>query len=351
MKGAYTVHGAEHAKPDCILIGACTAASGCSCSCTVVIALHWRRLAVVCPGPRSRAHPAACAHRSPPAFHHTTLAPPLCDPAGTGSELVMAVDAAKKLESEGKKVRESRQGMKPPGMPVQRDMEGGQHGGAAIVLAVPRSIRFTCIACLVHLYCLPQVRVVSMPCWELFEEQSQEYKDSVLLPEVSSSSVTSRSHLKWRRQLGAATAGGGASLLSFRVPVSSSGRRTEGHHQLAPPIPSSPGDRPRVRGGRRDLWLGEVGGPEGQVHRHQRVWCLRARPPAVREGAPPPPRGAGSFPLLLRLLLLLSACLPACSPRLPPSCCCPCLPAREGGTLRVASGARTARPCVNSARP
>ncbi|PSC72061.1 transketolase [Micractinium conductrix] len=71
MKGAYTVHGAEHAKPDCILIG-------------------------------------------------------------TGSELVMAVDAAKKLESEGKKVR-----------------------------------------------------VVSMPCWELFEEQSQEYKDSVLLPEVT----------------------------------------------------------------------------------------------------------------------------------------------------------------------
>jgi transketolase len=27
-------------------------------------------------------------------------------------------------------------------------------------------------------------RVVSMPCWELFEKQSQEYKDSVLLPDV-----------------------------------------------------------------------------------------------------------------------------------------------------------------------
>jgi transketolase len=30
-----------------------------------------------------------------------------------------------------------------------------------------------------------RVRVVSMPCWELFDEQSQEYRDSVLLPGVS----------------------------------------------------------------------------------------------------------------------------------------------------------------------
>ena len=28
-------------------------------------------------------------------------------------------------------------------------------------------------------------RVVSMPCWELFEEQSQEYREQVLLPNVS----------------------------------------------------------------------------------------------------------------------------------------------------------------------
>jgi len=28
-------------------------------------------------------------------------------------------------------------------------------------------------------------RVVSMPCWELFEEQSQEYRDEVLLPSVT----------------------------------------------------------------------------------------------------------------------------------------------------------------------
>jgi transketolase len=30
-----------------------------------------------------------------------------------------------------------------------------------------------------------RVRVVSMPCWELFDEQPQEYKNSVLLPGVS----------------------------------------------------------------------------------------------------------------------------------------------------------------------
>jgi transketolase len=30
-----------------------------------------------------------------------------------------------------------------------------------------------------------RVRVISMPCWELFDEQSQEYRDSVLLPGVS----------------------------------------------------------------------------------------------------------------------------------------------------------------------
>jgi transketolase len=27
-------------------------------------------------------------------------------------------------------------------------------------------------------------RVISMPCWELFEKQSQEYKDSVIPPQV-----------------------------------------------------------------------------------------------------------------------------------------------------------------------
>lgn len=71
--------------------------------------------------------PQPCSSRSreapaeTPAELCSALLPLL--PAGTGSELVMAIEAAQKLEGEGKKVR-----------------------------------------------------VVSMPCWELFDEQTQEYK-------------------------------------------------------------------------------------------------------------------------------------------------------------------------------
>lgn len=69
---------------------------------------------------------------------------------GTGSELSMAVDAAKELEKEGKKVR-----------------------------------------------------VVSMPCWELFEEQTQEYRDSVLPPAVKARvSVEAGSTFGWHKWVG-----------------------------------------------------------------------------------------------------------------------------------------------------
>ena len=70
--------------------------------------------------------------------------------AGTGSELEMAVDAAAKLEGEGKKVR-----------------------------------------------------VVSMPCWELFDEQPASYRDSVLLPAVKARvSVEAGSTFGWSRYVG-----------------------------------------------------------------------------------------------------------------------------------------------------
>lgn len=69
---------------------------------------------------------------------------------GTGSELCMAVDAAKKLEAEGKKVR-----------------------------------------------------VVSMVCWELFEEQDAAYKESVLPKAVRARvSVEAGSSFGWCRFLG-----------------------------------------------------------------------------------------------------------------------------------------------------
>lgn len=70
---------------------------------------------------------------------------------GTGTELQIAVDAGKELEGQGKKVR-----------------------------------------------------VVSMPSWELFEEQSQEYKDSVFPPDVTARvSIEAGSTFGWLRYVGA----------------------------------------------------------------------------------------------------------------------------------------------------
>jgi transketolase len=48
-----------------------------------------------------------------------------------------------------------------------------------------------------------QVRVVSMPSWELFEKQSQEYKDSVILPEVKPRLAVEMAYpLGWERYVG-----------------------------------------------------------------------------------------------------------------------------------------------------
>ncbi|WP_068776183.1 transketolase [Paenibacillus sp. FJAT-26967] len=48
-----------------------------------------------------------------------------------------------------------------------------------------------------------QVRVVSMPSWELFEKQSQEYKDSVLLPNVKKRLGVEMAYpLGWERYVG-----------------------------------------------------------------------------------------------------------------------------------------------------
>jgi transketolase len=48
-----------------------------------------------------------------------------------------------------------------------------------------------------------KVRVVSMPSWELFEQQSQEYRDSVLPPEVTARvGVEQASTFGWDRYVG-----------------------------------------------------------------------------------------------------------------------------------------------------
>lgn len=47
------------------------------------------------------------------------------------------------------------------------------------------------------------VRVISMPSWELFDQQDQEYKDSVLLPEVSARVAVEMGHpFGWERYVG-----------------------------------------------------------------------------------------------------------------------------------------------------
>ena len=48
-------------------------------------------------------------------------------------------------------------------------------------------------------------RVVSMPSWELFDDQPQEYRDSVLPPEVTARvSVEQASTFGWAKYVGAA---------------------------------------------------------------------------------------------------------------------------------------------------
>ncbi|MFQ5975239.1 MAG: transketolase [Candidatus Hydrothermarchaeales archaeon] len=47
-----------------------------------------------------------------------------------------------------------------------------------------------------------QARVVSMPSWELFEDQSTEYKEKVLLPDVPKLAVEAGSSLSWRNYVG-----------------------------------------------------------------------------------------------------------------------------------------------------
>jgi transketolase len=50
-----------------------------------------------------------------------------------------------------------------------------------------------------------KARVVSMPSWDIFEDQSQEYRDSVLLPNVSARiAVEQGSTLGWERYVGPA---------------------------------------------------------------------------------------------------------------------------------------------------
>jgi transketolase len=45
-------------------------------------------------------------------------------------------------------------------------------------------------------------RVVSMPCWEVFDQQTREYRDSVLLPGVPRVAIEAGCSMGWHRYIG-----------------------------------------------------------------------------------------------------------------------------------------------------
>ncbi|MNP75061.1 Transketolase [compost metagenome] len=64
-----------------------------------------------------------------------------------------------------------------------------------------------------------QVRVISMPSWELFEKQPQEYKDSVLLPDVKARLAVEMAYpLGWERYVGDQGAILGISIFGASAP-------------------------------------------------------------------------------------------------------------------------------------
>ncbi len=84
---------------------------------------------------------------------------------------------------------------------VLADAEGGKPG---IILMASGSEVYLCMDAYQKLKAEGiQARVVSMPSWELFEKQSQEYRDSVLPPSVTARvSVEQASTMGWSRYVG-----------------------------------------------------------------------------------------------------------------------------------------------------
>jgi len=65
-----------------------------------------------------------------------------------------------------------------------------------------------------------KARVVSFPCWELFEKQTQEYKDSVLPPKITARiSVEKGSTLGWERYIGKEGVAIGMSSFGASAPI------------------------------------------------------------------------------------------------------------------------------------
>ncbi|TCZ73575.1 transketolase [Paenibacillus albiflavus] len=99
-----------------------------------------------------------------------------------------SVKSARELLQKGAYVvADAPEGTRPDAMILATGSEV-QHGVAAQKLLAEEGIH---------------VRVVSMPSWELFEKQSQEYKDSVLLPEVKKRLAVEMAYpLGWEKYTG-----------------------------------------------------------------------------------------------------------------------------------------------------
>jgi transketolase len=79
-------------------------------------------------------------------------------------------------------------------------------GAPEVILIATGSEVSLCLAAMEQLVAEGiKVRVVSMPCWELFDEQDQAYQDSVLPPSITARvSVEEASPLGWHRYVGSA---------------------------------------------------------------------------------------------------------------------------------------------------
>ena len=95
---------------------------------------------------------------------------------------------------------------------VMADAEGGRPD--VILLATGSEVQL-CVAAFERLTAEgTRARVVSMPSWELFEQQTQEYRDSVLPPEVAARvSVEQASMFGWERYVG--SSGARIGMMSF----------------------------------------------------------------------------------------------------------------------------------------
>ena len=168
------------------------------------------------------------------------------------------------------------------------------------------------------------VRVVSMPCWELFAEQPQEYRDDVLPPDVAARlAVEAGITLGWERWVGEAAPRSASTASARRRPATRcwEPRLHARERRDRAPAPCSSGSRMRVAVAfdHRGVKLRERG-PRGSSpprprggrprHRHRR----RAdRLPG--QGA----RGRRGDPRRRRRARASSSAAPASAPRSPPA--------------------------------